>query len=63
MPTLAKTLSDKQQFLRQWLFDHALPLWWDIGGDKEKGGFYEKINLDGKPSPATPRPQAGHGRG
>ena len=49
MPTLAKTLSDKQQFLRQWLFDHALPLWWDIGGDREKGGFYEKINLDGKP--------------
>ncbi|HTN39839.1 MAG TPA: AGE family epimerase/isomerase [Asticcacaulis sp.] len=49
MPTLARILSEKQQSLRQWLFDHALPLWWDIGGDKEKGGFYEKINLDGKP--------------
>ena len=49
MSTLATTLADKQQSLRQWLFDHALPLWWDIGGDKEKGGFYEKLNLDGKP--------------
>ncbi|MGN6209311.1 AGE family epimerase/isomerase [Asticcacaulis sp.] len=49
MPTLAHALVEKQQSLRQWLFDHALPLWWDIGGDREKGGFYEKINLDGKP--------------
>lgn len=49
MSTLANALTDKQQSLRQWLFDHALPLWWNIGGDKEKGGFFEKINLDGKP--------------
>ena len=49
MPTLAHALVEKQQSLRQWLFDHALPLWWDIGGDREKGGFFEKINLDGKP--------------
>ena len=42
-------LADTQQSLRAWLFDHALPLWWNTGGDLEKGGFYEKINLDGKP--------------
>lgn len=49
MSSLNTALAETQQSLRQWLFDHALPLWWEIGGDREKGGFYEKINLDGKP--------------
>jgi mannose/cellobiose epimerase-like protein (N-acyl-D-glucosamine 2-epimerase family) len=49
MSSLNAALTAKQQSLHQWLFDHALPLWWEIGGDREKGGFYEKLNLDGKP--------------
>ncbi len=49
MPDLAANLYAKQTTLRAWLFDHALPLWWNTGGDREKGGFFEKINLDGKP--------------
>ncbi|MDI7776370.1 AGE family epimerase/isomerase [Asticcacaulis sp. EMRT-3] len=49
MPDLATRLYAKQNELRQWLFDHALPLWWNTGGDREKGGFFEKINLDGTP--------------
>lgn len=47
--SLASNLFERQSALRQWLFDHALPLWWNTGGDLDKGGFYEKINLDGKP--------------
>ena len=47
--SLARNLFDSQTTLKQWLFDHALPLWWNTGGDLDKGGFYEKINLDGKP--------------
>ena len=47
--SLADNLFARQTALRQWLFDHALPLWWTTGGDREKGGFYEKINLDGRP--------------
>ena len=47
--SLTDTLFERQKALRGWLFDHALPLWWNTGGDKEKGGFFEKINLDGKP--------------
>ncbi len=35
--------------LRRWLFDAALPLWWDIGADRGGGGFHEAIELDGKP--------------
>ena len=57
-PTIAETLSDNlasnlaeaQESLRNWLFDSALPLWWNTGGDTQKGGFFEKINLDGTPS-------------
>ena len=48
-PDLAARLKASQTDLRQWLFDKALPLWWASGRDLEKGGFYEKINLDGTP--------------
>lgn len=43
---LAANLSEMQTGLKLWLFDSALPLWWNVGGDPEKGGFYEKLNLD-----------------
>lgn len=49
MTDLATRLNTTQTRLRQWLFDHALPIWWNTGGDRDKGGFYEKINLDGTP--------------
>src|SRR3954454_3833614 len=35
--------------LRDWLFDRALPLWWEVGADRVRGGFHEAIDLDGKP--------------
>jgi mannose/cellobiose epimerase-like protein (N-acyl-D-glucosamine 2-epimerase family)/glycosyltransferase involved in cell wall biosynthesis len=35
--------------LRRWLFDVALPLWWEDGADRVRGGFHEAIELDGKP--------------
>ncbi|MDP1630623.1 MAG: AGE family epimerase/isomerase [Caulobacter sp.] len=34
--------------LKAWLFDHALPLWWEVGFDRDKGGCFEKIDQDGK---------------
>ncbi|MFZ5669625.1 MAG: AGE family epimerase/isomerase [Pseudomonadota bacterium] len=34
-------------WLKGWLFDHALPLWWEVGADRVKGGWFEKIGLDG----------------
>ncbi|HVZ29429.1 MAG TPA: AGE family epimerase/isomerase [Asticcacaulis sp.] len=46
---LKANLEEMQTSLRIWLFDQALPLWWRTGGDLEKGGFFEKINLDGVP--------------
>ena len=47
--TLKTNLVEVQANLRDWLFQKALPIWWNTGGDKVKGGFFEKINLDGTP--------------
>jgi mannose/cellobiose epimerase-like protein (N-acyl-D-glucosamine 2-epimerase family) len=42
-------LAGEAAALRRWLFDVALPLWWEVGADRINGGFYEAIDLDGKP--------------
>lgn len=44
-PTDILALNDR---LKRWLFDHALPLWWEVGFDRERGGCFEKIGQDGK---------------
>lgn len=33
--------------LNAWLFEAALPLWWDRGADHTNGGFHELLALDG----------------
>ncbi len=42
-------IADRIEALRVWLFESALPLWWERGADHVKGGFHEKIDLDGTP--------------
>lgn len=42
-------LSAQVHALRNWLLDGALPLWWDLGADRDRGGFHEAIDLDGTP--------------
>lgn len=39
-------LEAEAHWAREWLFDAALPIWWQVGADPE-GGFHEKIALDG----------------
>jgi mannose-6-phosphate isomerase len=34
---------------REWLFNHALPLWWHIGFDPKAACFHERIAHDGSP--------------
>lgn len=46
-------LDAEARWARDWLFDAALPLWWQVGADPA-GGFHEKIALDGEPV-AAPR--------
>ncbi|PWR25961.1 AGE family epimerase/isomerase [Zavarzinia aquatilis] len=43
-------LSREFHLLRDWLFEEALPLWSDRGLDREHGGFFEKLNPDGRPT-------------
>ena len=35
--------------LKTWATEAAYPLWWRAGADHAKGGFFEKIDLDGAP--------------
>lgn len=41
--------------LLHWLMEDALPLWWTIGADHERGGFHEAIASDGRPVNANRR--------
>lgn len=46
---------------RAWLFEHALPIWWERGFDPATGSFYERLELDGgltAPEPRRVRVQA-----
>jgi mannose/cellobiose epimerase-like protein (N-acyl-D-glucosamine 2-epimerase family) len=53
-------LADTRRHAQHWLFDAALPLWWERGADHEGGGFHEKIGQDGQPigKPVRVRVQA-----
>ena len=35
--------------LKTWATEAAYPLWWETGADHGKGGFFEKLDLDGVP--------------
>ena len=47
-------ITREAQALRRWLFEEALPLWWQAGADRIGGGFHDAIDLDGEPV-ARPR--------
>lgn len=38
-----------------WLKSAALPLWWGVGADHERGGFIEALSVAGEPRPAPRR--------
>lgn len=46
---LVEAFRDATQGLQDWLFQSALPLWWEKGGDVA-GGFHELLTRDGVPS-------------
>ncbi len=35
--------------LGHWLLQAAFPLWWQVGADRTGGGWYERIDFDGRP--------------
>lgn len=42
------TILDLRDRLKAWLFEEALPLWWELGTDHANGGFIEKLTLRGE---------------
>jgi D-glycero-D-manno-heptose 1,7-bisphosphate phosphatase len=48
-------IRDRAAQARAWLFDHALPLWWQHGFDRAANCFHERIALDGAPQAQLPR--------
>jgi mannose-6-phosphate isomerase len=55
MPTPEAELKRQVARFHAWLFDHALPLWWEKGADRARGGFEELLGLDGNPVAANRR--------
>jgi mannose-1-phosphate guanylyltransferase/mannose-6-phosphate isomerase len=53
-PSSTLDLADHARRYRRWLFGAALPLWWAVGADHEGWGYFERIDLDGRPT-ADPR--------
>jgi len=50
-------LLDRQRIrYKNWLIDRALPLWWERGTDRQRGGYFEALNItDGTPAPLARR--------
>jgi mannose/cellobiose epimerase-like protein (N-acyl-D-glucosamine 2-epimerase family) len=48
-------LTAARDALKSWLLNEAYPLWWKTGYDHVRGGFHEKLNLDGTPTEAPRR--------
>lgn len=48
-------LNAAQRWYNQWLRVSALPLWWSIGADHDRGGFIEALSVSGDPRPAARR--------
>lgn len=41
--------------LKAWATEAAYPLWWEVGADHSKGGFFEKLDMDGLPVDSSRR--------
>jgi len=50
LPTTSNALAGEVEELRRWLFDRAFPLWWEVGADRSAGGYYERIDFNGRPA-------------
>lgn len=49
------SLTDAAEWYDRWVRRYALPLWWEVGADKERGGFHEALSPEGEPRPGPRR--------
>lgn len=48
-PDPAGALKERAEAARRWLFEAALPFWWETGFDRAAGCFHERVDRGGKP--------------
>lgn len=53
--SVARELADLSRKLDDWLDVSALPLWWSLGADHRRGGFHERLSLNGRPVESSRR--------
>ncbi|HEY5290323.1 MAG TPA: AGE family epimerase/isomerase [Caulobacteraceae bacterium] len=41
--------------LKAWLLERAFPIWWNPGADLRHGGFHDRLDASGRPSPGPKR--------
>jgi mannose/cellobiose epimerase-like protein (N-acyl-D-glucosamine 2-epimerase family) len=54
-PLVTEMLKHAAEDARAWLFEHALPIWWERGYDRVTRSFHERLELDGGPTAPEPR--------
>jgi mannose-1-phosphate guanylyltransferase/mannose-6-phosphate isomerase len=54
-PPVFADLAQANNAYQRWLRVSALPLWWAVGADHERGGFIEALSVEGDPRPAPRR--------
>lgn len=54
-PTPFSDIAGAASWYRNWLHTSALPLWWSLGADHERGGFHESLSPEGEPVHAARR--------
>jgi mannose-6-phosphate isomerase len=53
--TVESQSRDIVEVLRTWMIEHALPLWSREGWDPASGGFFERLDIEGRADRAGPR--------
>jgi mannose/cellobiose epimerase-like protein (N-acyl-D-glucosamine 2-epimerase family) len=53
--TTFASLAAASEWYDQWVRAAALPLWWNVGADHQRGGFQEALSVLGEPRPANRR--------
>jgi mannose-1-phosphate guanylyltransferase/mannose-6-phosphate isomerase len=54
-PRRFASLAEASSWYDRWLRTAALPLWWALGADHARGGFFEALSSSGEPRPAPRR--------
>jgi mannose-1-phosphate guanylyltransferase/mannose-6-phosphate isomerase len=54
-PQRFRTIEEANDWFDRWVRTAALPLWWSLGADHERGGFHEALSPDGVPRPSPRR--------